>query len=96
MHIGAKRGEGREVYQSGKPILCRVKLVVAQYRGVEAHLVHQHHHRVGRNLVHIVQGVARTVIACRENQQVGIECTQRVGDKAKTWEALDSSMHIVA
>ena len=69
--------------------------MVAHYGGMESHLVHQCHHRIGWNLKHVVDGVTRTVVACGENQQVGIERTQRVGHEAEPRELLDGSMRVV-
>ena len=69
--------------------------MIADDGGMEAHLIHQRHHRVGRNLKHVIDGVTRTVVARRENQQVGIEGSQRVGHKAKSGKLLNGSMRVV-
>ena len=95
LHIGTKRREGRKVNETRQSVLIGVELVVADSGSMEAYLIHQRHHRIGRNLKHVVDGVARTVITCRVYQQVGIKSTQRVGHITQTWKLVDSGMGVV-
>ena len=62
---------------------------------MEAYHVHECHHRVGRDFVHVVERVTRTVVACGENEQVGIECAKRVGYITEAWETLNGCVHVV-
>ena len=69
--------------------------MVANGRSVKTYLVHHSHHRIGSNLKHVVDGVARTVVTCRQYQQVGIERTQRVGHKAQTRHLVYGRMWVI-
>ena len=94
-HVGTERRKGGKGDKAGQSVLIGVELMVAHDGGMESHLVHQCHHGIGRNLKHVVDRVARTVVACREYQQVGIERTQRVGHKTQTRHLVDGSMRVV-
>ena len=64
LHIGAKRRESRESDEFGQSVLVGVELMITHCSSMETHLVHQRYHGVGRNFKHIVDGVARAVVAC--------------------------------
>ena len=76
-HVGTDIAEVRIAHQRCQRL--HVELMVADGGGVEAHLVHQRHHGIRRNLVHVVEGITRAVVACREHEQRGIELPQAVG-----------------
>ena len=94
-HIGTKGREGAEMDQTSQTVLIGIELMVAHDSGVETHLIHQCHHRIGWNLKHIVDRITRTVVACREDQQARIKCTKRISDITKAWELLYSCVWII-
>ena len=57
-HIGTECRERAKRNQVRQSVLVGVELMVSHGCGMETHLVHQRHHRIGRNLEHIVDWVS--------------------------------------
>ena len=92
--VGADITEGGVSHQRRQG--AHVELMVAQCRGVEAHFVHQGHHREGGYAKHVVLGVASTVVARREYQQGGVSFAQTVGNGSQLREGLNGGVHVVS
>ena len=69
--------------------------MVAQGRAVKADLVHQGHHRVGRDLIEVVERLAGAVVPGGDDQQTGIERPHAVHDSGQLREILDLGVHVI-
>ena len=63
IHVGAYVAEVGEVDQLAKAVELGVELMISDGREVEADAVHQRHHRIARDGIHVVDRVARAIVA---------------------------------
>ena len=96
MDVGTDIAEVREVDEACQPPSSGVELMVTQGRSIKSHLIHQCYHRIGRDVVHVIQRFTCAVVAGRKHQQTGVQRTQTVGNISQCREGFDCGMHIVA
>ena len=72
-----------------------IPFVVADGAKVETRLVHQLNHRVIDGVILVVDGVARAIVACRKEQQVGVNGSQTVDQRGKLGELVNAGVHVV-
>ena len=63
IHVGAYVAEVGEVDQLAKAVELGVELMISDGREVEADAVHQRHHGIARDGIHVVDRVARAIVA---------------------------------
>ena len=63
--------------------------------GMKTNSVHQSRHGIGGLLIHIVIGIACTIIASRQNQQSRLDATQTIHDRRKFRELINRSVHVI-
>ena len=96
IQVGTDVVEAGHVHQLAQTLGAGVEFMVAHGGGVEADHVHQDDHRVGRDLIDVVQRVAGAVVAGGEDEQRRVLRPQAVGDGRQLGEVLDLRVHVVA
>ena len=93
--IGAHKGELGPAQDIAQGNRTAVPFMVAEARKVETDGIHQFAHRAARFFRTVVDGVARTVVARTEQQQVGMDATQAVKQAGQFREIVDVGVHVV-
>ena len=95
LYIATDEGELGLLCEEGEAIGARVELMISHRGVIKPNGIHKCNHGVslGRELV--VDGVARLVVSCRYEHEIGVKTAKTIHHVGEAREAVEGCMHVV-